>query len=93
MLPAELPLSLARTVVPAPPPMAQENRLALDAHQPRTPHVMVPATMSNALASHAVHTWPMTHHDSTTAQSQTGNAAVAHMIPVIVPAVLPRQPP
>jgi hypothetical protein len=65
--------------------MAQENRRAIEVHQPRTPHIMVPTTMSNALASHAVKAWPMTHPDYMTAQAQTGNAAVAHMIPMVLP--------
>ena len=36
MLPPELPLSLARALVPAPPAMAQETRKAVDVHQSRT---------------------------------------------------------
>lgn len=82
MLPAELPLSLARAVVPAPPAMAQENRRATDVHQSRTPHVMAPSAASNALASHTVHTKPLTtgHPMLMAAQDQTGNAAVVKAV-------------
>jgi hypothetical protein len=91
MLPPELPLSLARVVAPAPPTMAQENRRAIDTHQGRTPHVMVPNT-SNALTAHSVHTKPFTDRTPillVAGQDQAGNAAVAgaamRMIPMAVP--------
>lgn len=89
MLPAELPLSLARTVVPAPPPMAQESQKAVDVHQGRTPHLVVPAAASNALATHAVHAKPLRPGAQTmaAAQDQTGNAAVAEAAKRAMPVV------
>jgi hypothetical protein len=95
MLPAELPLSLARVVVPSPPAMAQENRRAIDTHQGRTPHVMVPSLMSNALVAHSVHTNPLTHGTPTAlalAQDQAGNAAVAGAAMRLMPVFAPKMP-
>ncbi|MBP2330388.1 hypothetical protein JOF56_010773 [Kibdelosporangium banguiense] len=92
MLPAELPLSLARAVVPAPPAMAQESHRAINTHQSRTPHVVIPSTTSNALVAHSIHTNPLVHGTPITlktAQDQAGNAAVAstamHIVPVAIP--------
>ena len=89
MLPDQLPLSLARTVVPSPPPMAQENRRAIDTHQGRTPHVMVPAAISNAQAAHSVHAIPLVHG---AVQDQAGNAAVAGVAMRTIPILIPAKP-
>lgn len=87
MLPSELPLSLARTVAPSPPPMAQENSRALDVHQGRTPHVMVPSPATDPLSAHAIRADPLTHLAA--AHDQTGNAAVAGVALQAVPGTVP----
>lgn len=90
MLPAELPLSLARAVVPAPPAMANDNRRATSAHQGRTPHVVLPAIPSNALVAHTIDAKPLPHTmPTTTAQDQAGNAAVASAALRLIPMALP----
>jgi len=70
--------------------MANENRLAVGAHQGHTPHMIVPAAVSNAQTAHAVEATPPAPGAPlpTAAHDQAGNAAVVKAVKRGLPVML-----